>query len=342
MVNTVAPTDVAVDGLYHAYADDDVLFDVTLRVEPATTLALLGPSGCGKTTLLRCIAGLEHPRKGTVRLGEFDAVGPSVFVAPERRRVGMVFQDGALFPHLSVRRNVAFGVCRADDRPGRVAEALDLVGLADLADRMPSTLSGGQQQRVALARALAPRPDVLLLDEPFANLDATLRTQLRSDVNHLLGEISTTAVFVTHDQDEAFVMGDEVAVMRDGRLLQQGPPAAVYTSPIDPWLAAFVGEANLLPAAATGPEAETQIGAVGLTEPTRGDVVVLVRPEHLVVVAGGPWSVVDVEFYGHDTLYFVARGDQKLRARAAAAPMHRPGDEVSIAYAGPDTVAFAQ
>ena len=210
--------------------------NLTLQVEPGESVALLGPSGCGKTTLLRLIAGLERPLAGTIQLGDRFVSGPpgrgGTWVAPEARRVGMVFQDWALFPHLTVGRNVGYGLERSTRTPGRIAEALDLVGLSGFAERMPSTLSGGQQQRVALARALAPRPGVLLLDEPFSNLDSSLREDVRSEVRRLLIELGITAVFVTHDQDEAFVVGDRVGVLREGRLAQVDTPDGLYRRPV--------------------------------------------------------------------------------------------------------------
>ena len=202
-----------------------MLRGVDLAVPAGALVALLGPSGCGKTTLLRTVAGLERPDSGEVRVGDRVLSGPDRFVAAERRRVGMVFQDAALFPHLSVGRNVAYGLPRrAPDRGERVSEALRLVGLSGFEARMPATLSGGQLQRVAVARALAPRPSVILLDEPFSNLDAPLRAELRLEVRRLLTAIDATAVFVTHDQEEAFLVGDEVAVMGGGQVAQQGGP----------------------------------------------------------------------------------------------------------------------
>jgi iron(III) transport system ATP-binding protein len=214
---------VSVRSVSKSFDAAPVLRDVDLRVDAGQIVALLGPSGCGKTTLLRAIAGLERPDQGEVWLGERLLSGRGTFVAPERRRIGMVFQDWALFPHLSVGRNVGFGLTRAERRSGRIEAALQLVELTGLADRMPATLSGGQQQRVALARALANRPAALLLDEPFSNLDATLRVSIRAEVQRLLRELSLTAVFVTHDQEEAFLLGDQVAVMLGGTVVQQAP-----------------------------------------------------------------------------------------------------------------------
>ena len=219
------PIALRCDGLSKAFGDAAAVDDASFHVTAGTVLALLGPSGCGKTTTLRLIAGLDRPDAGTIVLGGSEVQGPDVSVPPERRRVGLVFQDYALFPHLDVRANVGFGLSRRNGRAARVAETLELVGLSALASRMPHELSGGQQQRVALARALAPNPRVVLLDEPFSNLDAALRNDLRNDVRRVLRESGTTAVFVTHDQEEALSLADQVAVMIDGRVLQVGAAA---------------------------------------------------------------------------------------------------------------------
>jgi iron(III) transport system ATP-binding protein len=253
----------------------------------------------------------------------------------------MVFQDWALFPHLSVARNVGFGLSRAARRTGDVRRALDLVGLGDCADRLPATLSGGQQQRVALARALATRPGVLLLDEPFSNLDATLRTQLRREVIDLLRDVGTTAIFVTHDQEEAFLLGDEVALMLDGAVQQQGLPSDLYESPGNRRVADFVGDANLLPGAAEGRVAHTVIGDLPLRAAQSGDVAVLVRPEQLRVHAGDDLLVERVEYYGHDAVYVL--GDRTggcVRVRILERPTFRQGDQVSVHYTGGPTLAY--
>ncbi len=318
----------------------EVLRTVTLRVEPGEVLALLGPSGCGKTTLLRTIAGLERPEAGQIRVGGRVLSGPAAFVPPERRRIGMVFQDWALFPHLTVGGNVGSGLPKRTS-DGEVAAALAMVGLDGLDERMPATLSGGQPQRVALARALAPRPSVLLLDEPFSNLDTALRVQVRGEVRRLLLELDVTTVFVTHDQAEAFVLGDRVAVMADGAVVQQGSPADIYQQPATPWVAGFVGEANLLEGRAAGDRASTAFGPVVLTEPGDGRVTVLVRPEELLLTGGDHGAIALVEYHGHDTTYLVdLDGRAQVRVREASAPAWRVGDRVSVAHSGRPAVAW--
>ncbi len=326
-----------------AFGDVTVLHGVDLRVPAGRLVALLGPSGCGKTTLLRTISGLERPSDGEVVLGERTLTGPGVSVAPERRHIGMVFQDWALFPHMTVGRNVGFGLSREERRNGEIDRALALVDLDGFANRMPGTLSGGQQQRVALARALANRPSAILLDEPFSNLDTALRVQVRAEVTALLRSLEVTALFVTHDQEEAFVLGDEVAVMLEGRIEQQASPAEVYSRPATRAVAVFIGDANLLPGRADGAEAETPVGVVPLTAACRGSVDVLVRPEFVTVSDGDAAQVVAVEYYGHDAVYVVATSDgPALRARILSSPTYRPGDAVALSYSGGATTAYAR
>jgi iron(III) transport system ATP-binding protein len=336
---------VDVRGVTKSFAGPVVLDAVSVHVEAGKMVALLGPSGCGKTTLLRTIAGLEAPDAGTVTIGDRLVSGGEghAAVPPEQRRVGMVFQDWALFPHLTVGKNVAYGLPRGERGGPRVQEALAMVGLEGLEDRMPGTLSGGQQQRVALARALAPEPMVLLLDEPFSNLDTALRVQVRVEVHRLLADLAITTVFVTHDQEEAFVLGDEVAVMRDGVVVQQDSPSVLYDEPADPWVASFVGDANLLAGQASGTSAVTVIGEVPLARSLEGRVDVLLRPEELSLAVGAGATVELVEFYGHDTVY-VVRLDEggDVRVRAGSAPVHRRGDAVSVRFAGEPTVAFVE
>jgi iron(III) transport system ATP-binding protein len=238
---------LSISGVAKAFGGPPVLSGVDLEVPEGSFTAILGPSGSGKTTLLRIIAGFERPDAGEVRLGD-EVVDDSAqrFVPCEKRRLGYVPQEGALFPHLSVGRNVAFGLARQQRHSNRVDELLELVGLAGLARRYPHQLSGGQQQRVALARALASQPEIVLLDEPFSSLDASLRASVRADVHDVLRLSGATSILVTHDQDEALSMADQVAILRGGVIAQINTPATLYRAPRDASLAQFLGEANLL------------------------------------------------------------------------------------------------
>ncbi|KGM12831.1 ABC transporter ATP-binding protein [Cellulomonas bogoriensis] len=287
-----------------SFGAQPVLRGVDLEVASGALAAVLGPSGCGKTTLLRVVAGFEQPDSGSVTVGGRQVTGPGRAVAPERRRVAVVPQEGALFPHLTVAENVAFGLPRRARRGARVGELLELVGLAGYGDRMPSQLSGGQQQRVAVARALAPAPDVVLLDEPFSALDAALRAAVRADVRAALHAAGATAVLVTHDQEEALSTADVVAVMRDGVVVQSGLPQDVYRYPKDVDVARFVGEAVVIPATVRDGVVWTPLGHLPLTQTAAdGMGTVVLRPEqvHLVDPADGlPARVVDTYFYGHD------------------------------------------
>jgi iron(III) transport system ATP-binding protein len=306
-VTGVTPAGISVAGVSKSFGPVGVLHDVHLEVAPGSLTAVLGRSGCGKTTLLRIVAGFVAPDAGTVALDG----RPVVDLPPERRRVGYVSQEGSLFPHLDVAGNVGFGLPRRLRRARyRVAELLQLVGLeADLANRYPHQLSGGQQQRVALARALAPGPRAVLLDEPFAALDAELRESTRRAVAAALDHAGTTAVLVTHDQGEALSMADQVAVLSEGRVVQVAPPEELYRQPADAEVAAFVGDAVLLPATVRGGRADSVLGALPVAgAPDDGPATVLVRPEQIVLqptVSGGvPGEVVarvvDATFYGHD------------------------------------------
>jgi iron(III) transport system ATP-binding protein len=234
-------------GLSKKFGHTQAVTSVSFSLTRGRFLALLGPSGCGKTTTLRLLAGFEPPDSGTISIGDQRVFGPDVFVPPEKRSVGMVFQEYALFPHLSVTDNVAYGLPRNTNKKRRVAEVLELVGLSGMGHRMPYELSGGQQQRVALARALAPNPQLILLDEPFSNLDSGLRNQLRAEVRRILRQAGATVIFVTHDQEEAFSLADEVAVMMDGGIVQSGSPRDLYRHPINRDIAAFLGHSNFLP-----------------------------------------------------------------------------------------------
>jgi iron(III) transport system ATP-binding protein len=332
---------VEVRGVDKAFSDTSVLRSIDLVIHPGQSVALLGPCGCGKTTLLRLIAGLERPDSGEISVGGQVMASESAWTPPEKRNVGMVFQDWALFPHLTVGRNVGYGLPRAERKGPRVIEALDMVGLADLVDRMPETLSGGQQQRVALARAIAPRPTVLLLDEPFSNLDSALRMGVRSEVHRLLVGLGITSIFVTHDQEEAFVLGDDVAVMQDGRIEQIGSPQDIYRSPSSAWIASFVGDVNLLVGAGQGVVVDTVVGTIPLATPANGQVKVLVRPEDLTLTREGSGTVTLTEYYGHDMMVSVALPDDtELQVRVSARAPWSRGDQVSVAYVGEAANAF--
>tara|TARA_B100001123_G_scaffold427025_1_gene542017 strand:- start:7257 stop:8336 length:1080 start_codon:yes stop_codon:yes gene_type:complete len=339
--SSMAAAGLLTKNLSFSYGDANTIDEVSINVPWGTVTALLGPSGCGKTTLLRLIAGLERPKSGTIQTARETLSTSDHITPPEKRRIGMVFQEGALFPHLSVAENVAFGLDKEALRNQAVESALELVGLSGMGSRSPESLSGGQRQRVALARALAPKPEVLLLDEPFANLDPALRVELRTEMATLLQQLNITSVFVTHDQEEAFVMGAQVIVMRNGQVLQCATPSELYSRPANRWVATFVGEANVLPGKGGTNSAETIVGSVPLAEAAPEECEVLLRPEHLALDAGEGWEVEQLEFYGHDTL-FIVRGqhDQRLMVRTGGSPRYGTGDRISVHYQGPPTVAF--
>jgi iron(III) transport system ATP-binding protein len=306
------------DALRKSYGTETVVEGLSLTVREGEILTLLGPSGCGKTTTLRLIAGLERPDGGAVRLNG-ESMSGSSFVAPEDRGVGVVFQEFALFPHLTARENVAFGL---KDRPDdeveeRVDDLLELVDLAGQGDSYPDQLSGGQQQRVALARSLAPEPDILLLDEPFSNLDVDLRVEMREEVREIIKRTGVTAVSVTHDQEEALSISDRVAVMTDGRIEQVGEPETVFQHPESRFVAAFLGYASFVPGYVSGDAVETDLGTVprgqihGLApeyDHTRIDL--LVRPDDVSAqpvedAAEGCGRVVGRRYLGPTFLYQV-------------------------------------
>jgi iron(III) transport system ATP-binding protein len=308
---------------------------VDLDVRRGQLLALLGPSGCGKTTMLRLIAGFERPDAGMIEIEGRTVAGDGVWAPPERRRVGMVFQDYALFPHLTVEQNVAYGLHGRprQEAARRVTAVLELVGLSGFEQRYSHQLSGGEQQRVALARALAPRPAVILLDEPFSNLDAALRIQVRTDVKRILAYTSTTAVFVTHDQEEAFAIADEVAVMRKGRIAQRASPEELYRAPADRDVAGFVGAADFLPGRSLGNHVETELGRLRLAHPCDGPVEVVVRPEvvRLSKSDDGRATVLEREFYGHDQMLMLQLSTGRvIRARMGPMGNLQPGDRCEV------------
>ena len=318
---------VAVTGLACSYGATRVLRGLDLVVASGEIACVLGPSGCGKTTLLRVLAGFLPAEAGSVSIGGRVVDDGRHCVAPEDRKVGYVPQEGALFPHLTVAGNVGFALARRSRRQrtvrrGRVDELLELVGLAGFGDRRPDELSGGQQQRVALARALISEPDLVLLDEPFAALDASLRHRLRLDVRAALAAAGVTAILVTHDQTEALSLGDQVVLMRDGVATQSGSPVDLYTHPSDAWSARFVGDATLLTADICDGIAQTPLGALTVAacdHPRVGAARVVIRPEQIVLAGclpghngsnggGGPahGEVTKTHYYGHDALVEVA------------------------------------
>ncbi|MBM3666402.1 MAG: ABC transporter ATP-binding protein [Actinobacteria bacterium] len=340
-------TAISCRGLGKRFGDVAAVAGLDLEAEAGAITALLGPSGCGKTTTLRLIAGFERPDAGSIELGGrtiSDAGG--AFVPPERRRIGLVFQDYALFPHLDVAANVAYALPRGEAE-SRVGGLLDLVGLGDLGTRRVNELSGGQQQRVALARALAADPEAILLDEPFSNLDASLRDRMRRELRAILVEAGATAIFVTHDQEEALSLADRVAVMRGGGLEQVGTPEEVYERPVSRWVAEFLGEAEVLPARAHRGSVECALGSLSADPGLEGQVEVIVRPESLGLGSGpAPGNasssravVVERDFYGHDQLlHLELDSGLRLRCRRPGFPAWHPGDHVRVWLEGPVTV----
>jgi iron(III) transport system ATP-binding protein len=339
------------DDVHKSFGGTAAVAGATVSVGRGEIVSLLGPSGSGKTTLLRVVAGLEVPDRGTVAIGGRIVTGAGAWVEPERRRIGMVFQDGALFPHLTVARNVGFG----DVREGRVEECLGLVGLADRAGSYPHELSGGERQRVALARALAPEPEVVLLDEPFASLDAGLRLALREEVVAILRAARASTLVVTHDQEEALSISDAVVVLRKGRVVQSGAPEELYAHPSSRWVAEFVGDADVLPGTASGGVVDCELGRFATDASLTGAVDVVVRPEALTLAAldgddrcgatrtgGVRATVVGRSFYGADQLVRLrlASGTE-VRCRTIGGPQWQQGDDVHVEVAGAPTVIVA-
>jgi iron(III) transport system ATP-binding protein len=331
---------ITLSGVRKTYAGGvSAVAGVDLTAPEGALVALLGPSGCGKTTTLRLIAGLERPDKGVITICGRTVADASTWAPPEQRQVGLVFQDGALFPHLSVAENISFALTHMTRaaRTQRVTELLDLVGLGGLAARYAHQLSGGQQQRIALARALASRPAVVLLDEPFANLDAALRVELREEVARILRSAGTTALLVTHDQQEALSMADQVALMLDGRIAQYGAPQQLYGCPSSRAVANFLGETNWIPGEANGMTTSSCLGTLHLTAPVSGSVDVLVRPEQLILHPdeAARWSVTQVRYFGHDQIVTVSADDvPALRARRRAHEPTLAGLRVAVAVHG--------
>lgn len=279
-------------------------------VEQGEILSILGPSGCGKTTTLRLIAGFEKPDRGSIAIARKVVANESEWTPPEKRNVGMVFQDYALFPHLTVAQNIAFGLKDSGmDGEKRVREVLDMVGLTGLGERYPHELSGGQQQRVALARALAPSPVVILLDEPFSNLDADMRSVVRKEVKRILRNTDSTAIFVTHDQEEAFEIADRVAVLNAGRIEQLDTPERIYHMPTTRFVADFVGQADFIEGTVEENGIETELGFIRCKVPLqpKSRVQVMIRPDDISFVESpdGRGRIVDRKFRGSENMYSI-------------------------------------
>jgi iron(III) transport system ATP-binding protein len=352
--------EVTVTSLHKAFGSHQVLTGVDLEVPTGSLTAILGPSGSGKTTLLRMLAGFERADAGSIRIGGRLVDGPGTYVAPERRRIGYVPQEGSLFPHLTVEANVGFGLPARERRGGQAARLLETVGLGGLGRRYPHQLSGGQQQRVALARALAIEPTVVLLDEPFASLDAHLRASVRADVQDIFRRAGTTAVLVTHDQDEALSMADRIAALRHGRIAQYATPEELYSRPVDAELAGFIGEANLLDGVLAGGMVDTVLGGLPVDPAVAaadGAVTVLVRPEQIDLAqidvaqvdrarvdlrpdeGGVTARVVSHDYHGHDVVVHLrpeqAAGERDVIARLAGGDPVPSGSRVTLRTRGP-------
>jgi iron(III) transport system ATP-binding protein len=341
-------TSLDVSHLSVNFGDRTVINDLSFTLQAGEIASLLGPSGCGKTTLLRAIAGLLQPREGTIRLGTQLVGLSSVVLPPNKRRTGYVPQQGALFPHLNVAQNIAFGLSKKEfsqtEISKTISEMLALIGMSGYENQMPTELSGGQQTRVALARALAIKPKMVLLDEPFSALDAELRNELRSEVVALLRAQGTTAILVTHDREEALVSSDKVVLMRDGKIAQYGSPEEVYESPISPSVAVSTGDALVLSAHQTK-NGSTTYALSSLHAPTSATSAnngyVVIRPEEISVsksaAAGVAGTLIQLDYYGHDAMLVVKLSDSSevIRARVAGPMDFAVGDLVKVEHRGP-------
>ena len=338
-------TSVQLNGITAGYGGPPVLTELDLVVRSGEFIAILGSSGSGKTTLLRVIAGFLKPLSGTVAFGDHIVSSAKVWVPTEKRKVGIVPQEGALFPHLDVIGNIEFGVKKSPSSQMRVQEVLEMVGMSDYAKARPQELSGGQQQRIALARALAPRPEVLLLDEPFTALDAGLRTSLRAEVRQLLSDLGTTSILVTHDQEEALSIADRVAVMRNGQLVQLATPLDLYATPIDIDVARFVGDSVELKAELISPQhVRTSLGDIPVKSGSNTQspsLVAVLRPEQLIVTLVGTensdanGTVTNVNYHGHDSLIEIQlNSGEAVAVRVPGEPSVRTGEQVHVSASG--------
>jgi iron(III) transport system ATP-binding protein len=340
--HTLTGSAITLTNVTRRYGAQTVLDGVSLSLPAGRITALLGPSGSGKSTLLRLIAGLEPLDGGEIFLGETPVARPGFSVPPEQRRVGVVFQDYALFPHLDALDNVAFGLSDGS-RAERRASALpwlERVGLGHKAQAFPQALSGGEQQRVALARAMAPQPRAVLLDEPFSGLDPSLRADLRDTAMAALATASATALFVTHDADEALYVADRLAILQEGRLIQADEPSTVYRQPASVAAAAALGPVNVVQAVANGATAITPFGPAPLRTPHQGKIILAVRAQGLLLSPGAQAVVLDRRPQGAlDAMRLEANG-VVWRALAPASAAIRPGDRVAVSFDAEQVHAF--
>ncbi len=314
-----------------SYGSELVLTDFNLDVWNGAIVGVLGVSGSGKTTALRLIAGFEKPDSGIIEMREEIISSQEVYVPPEERNVGMVFQDYALFPHLDVKSNISFGLSKHQIKSGRLNEVIDMCNLNDYRNKLPQELSGGQQQRVALARALAPNPEVILLDEPFTSLDAHMARDLRDEVVTLLRETETTAIIVTHDQEEALSVCDVVSVLEDGKVIQSATPQEIYLNPISQTVANSVGDPNILKGFSINGMVETSLGT--FVSAYDGALDVSIRPEciELNLDSDGSYVVKECTFYGHDqVISFQNSKGEVFRARSLPNTIYATGDKINI------------
>ena len=314
-----------------SYDEEQVLSDFNLDVWKGSITGILGSSGSGKTTALRLIAGFDRPDAGIIEMKNKVIVSDEVWLPPERRNIGMVFQDYALFPHLSVEKNIAFGLGKNDLEQGRLKEVIHMCNLSGLINKFPQELSGGQQQRVALARALAPNPEVVLLDEPFTSLDAQMARVLRDEVVELLKNTETTAIIVTHDQEEALSVCDVVSVLEKGKIIQSSTPQEIYLNPVSKTVANSVGDPNILKGFSIDGRVETSLGT--FVSAYEGALDVSIRPEciELNLDSEGSYIVKECTFYGHDqVISFQNSKGEVFRARSLPNTIYEAGDKVNI------------
>lgn len=329
-------TDIKIDGLTVDLGANRVLNELSLLIPSKKFISVLGPSGCGKSTLLRSIAGFVAPKSGTIRFGSTLMSVSSVQVPPERRNVGYVPQVGALFPHLTVEKNIGFGLAKGKQSNKRVNDLMELMNLTNLEKRLPSQLSGGQQFRVAIARALAPAPNVMLLDEPFSSIDAQLRDELRHEVEKILIETKTTTVLVTHDREEALVMSDLVALMRNGQIIQVGTPQEVYNNPTNLDMAYSTGDALVVPAS------KNDKGEIRSIFENNSDLKIngklIIRPEEIIISKTNEKpnaKILEIEYFGHDALiHLVLNNSIKISSRVGSPVAFKVGDEVTAQQVG--------